>query len=85
MVIISETTGARESNAGDDFHFIWAAKRTLKLFEPNTDFSAITVERPSIDECIIFEDNDTSILSIDIAEYYGGKNIVNAKKWFSHN
>jgi len=75
-----ETTGARESNAGDDFHFIWVAKRTLKLFEPNTEFSAITVEGPSEEECMIFEDDDTPILSIDIAEYYGGKNIIDANK-----
>jgi len=53
--VMMETTGARESNAGDDFHFIWVAKRTLKLFEPNTEFSAITVEGPSEEECMIFE------------------------------
>ncbi|WMJ77329.1 MULTISPECIES: hypothetical protein [unclassified Sedimentibacter] len=38
--------GARESNAGDIFHLVWAAKKALALLEPNTNFKAICVEGP---------------------------------------
>ena len=36
--------GAPESNAGDDFHFWWAASRALTLLEPGTDLRLLTLE-----------------------------------------
>ncbi len=77
---MKEMTGARESNAGDDFHFIWSAKKALQLLEPNTDFEALCVEGPNIEESIIFEDDGNALLSIDVAEYFGGKKYEDATK-----
>ncbi len=73
-------TGARESNAGDDFHLVWAAKKALALLEPNTDFKALCVEGPSPQDAKDFEVDSNDLLSIDIAEYYGAKTFEEASK-----
>lgn len=73
-------TGARESNAGDDFHLVWAAKKALALLEPNTDFKALCVEGPSPQDAKDFELDSNDLLSIDIAEYYGAKAFEEASK-----
>ena len=39
--------GAVASNAGDDFHLIWACKKILKILEPNSQLTAVSVEGPS--------------------------------------
>jgi len=75
---MKEMPGARESNAGDDFHFIWSAKKALHLLEPHTDFEALCVEGPNIEDSIIFEDDGNTLLSIDVAEYFGGKKYEDA-------
>ncbi|NYC94750.1 hypothetical protein [Clostridium acetobutylicum] len=77
---MKEATGARESNAGDDFHFIWSAKKSLQLLEPDTELEAICVEGPSIEDSIIFEDDEKALLSIDVAEYFGGKKYEDASR-----
>ncbi|MBU5439814.1 hypothetical protein KQI42_17495 [Tissierella sp. MSJ-40] len=73
-------TGARESNAGDDFHLVWAAKKALALLEPNTNFKALCVEGPSPLDAKDFEVDSNELLSIDIAEYYGAKTFEKASK-----
>ena len=73
-------TGARESNAGDDFHLVWAAKKALALLEPNTNFKALCVEGPSPQDAKDFEVDSNDLLSIDIAEYYGAKTFEEASK-----
>jgi len=77
---MKEMTGARESNAGDDFHFIWSAKKALQLLEPGTELEALCVEGPNIKDSIHFKDDENALLSIDVAEYFGGKNYEDASK-----
>ena len=36
--------GARGSNAGDDFHELWALRQALSLFDPETHLRQVTVE-----------------------------------------
>ena len=65
--------GAPESNAGDDFHFWWAASRALVLIEPGTDLSLLTVEGlASVD------DADEAYESVDVGEYFGGNDVATA-------
>lgn len=73
----SDLSGARASNAGDDFHFIWAGKRALKLLEPNTEFKALCVEGTS-KEGDEFHNDKEVLYSIDISEYYGGESFYNS-------
>lgn len=59
--------GALESNAGDDFHFWWAAGRALGLIRPGTVSRLLAVEGlPRID------DPDDQYEFVDVTEYVGG-------------
>jgi hypothetical protein len=66
--------GAPESNAGDDFHFWWAAGRALALIEPGAALRRITLEGlASVD------DPDEAYETVDVAEYVGGKDVATAQ------
>ncbi len=66
--------GAPESNAGDDFHFWWAANRALTLIEPGTDLRLLTMEGlASVD------DPDEAYQTVDVAEYLGGNDVATAR------
>ena len=61
----------RPSRAGDQFHYLWAARRCLALLSPNTDLVGISIEGVSP-----AENADESVAPagdtvIDIAEYFG--------------
>ncbi|MBC8091244.1 MAG: hypothetical protein H7Y15_04750 [Pseudonocardia sp.] len=59
--------GALASNAGDDFHFWWAAGRTPDLIRPGTVSRLLAVEGfPRID------DPDDQYKVVDVTEYLGG-------------
>lgn len=71
--------GAIASNAGDDFHLIWAGKKVLEMLKPNSELDAVVVEGPAWEDSIMVEDQSL-LYSFDIIEYYGGKNFCFAKK-----
>lgn len=74
MVLIVEkqnNAGAIASNAGDDFHLIWAGKKLLDILKLNSKLTAISVEGPTWADSIEIED-EQKLYSIDLAEYYGG-------------
>jgi hypothetical protein len=48
--------GAIASNAGDDFHLIWAGKKLLDILKPNSKLTAISVEGPTWADSIEIED-----------------------------
>ena len=64
--------GAVASNAGDDFHLIWACKKLLEIIKPNSELMAISVEGPVKADFVQIEDED-KLYSIDLAEYYVGE------------
>lgn len=70
--------GAIASNAGDDFHLIWTVKKLLEILNPNSELTAVTVEGPQSDDAKSIDDQG-ELYSIDIAEYYGGENFMDAK------
>lgn len=41
------SAGARESNAGDDFHILWAMRRAVRLLDPSSDLTRVLVEKVS--------------------------------------
>lgn len=69
--------GAPESNAGDDFHFWWAASRALKLIEPGTDLRRVTLEGLAH-----VDDPDDEYETVDVAEYLGGDDAASADALF---
>lgn len=62
--------GARGSNAGDEYHELWAARQTLRLLDENAPLSAMTVEGLRVEDgtgafwdgvdCTLFYEGDSS-------------------------
>lgn len=69
---------APESNAGDDFHLLWAARRVLTLLQPNTDLKGIRLEGPPPNEAAEVDPTCKDLLGIDLAEYFGGTQFEDA-------
>ena len=67
--------GARESNAGDDFHVLWAARRTLGLLDPCSDLQLVAME-----DLFPFEGeiDPALLLGVDLTEYFGGRSFESA-------
>ena len=61
----------RPSRDGDQFHYLWAARRCLALLLPTTDLVGIGVEGASADEARSASSTPAADAVIDIAEYYG--------------
>lgn len=73
------TPGAIESNAGDDYHILWACRRALRLLEPDSGLSLANVEGVSRDDETAAAD-PYAFLGVDLTEYYGGSSIANATR-----
>lgn len=67
----------RESRAGDDFHYLWAARRCLALTDPATGLRLVRLEGPSP---IDVPDDDDLFLGIDLIEYFGGESAADASR-----
>jgi len=69
--------GARESNAGDAFHVLWAARRALHMLGPQSKLTHLLIEKVSD------EDQEASapaelFLGADVTEYEGGNTFQTA-------
>ncbi len=62
---MSATKSVRPSREGDQFHYVWAARRCLRLLAPTSDLTAVAIEGTSP------EDPTEADEVIDVAEYYG--------------
>ena len=69
--ILMNHAGAIASNAGDDFHLIWAAKKIIEMLKLDCDLNTVVVEGTSWEDSVQIEDQ-TQLYSIDLTEYYGG-------------
>jgi hypothetical protein len=63
--------GARGSNAGDQFHELWALQRALSLLAPSVGLTALTVEGISSGVEVV-DENTAAWEGVDCALYYGG-------------
>jgi len=67
-------SGARGSNAGDEFHELWALQQVLDLLQPGTDLTAVSVE--GVRTSAPTQDADAPTWdSVDCALYFGGKTL----------
>lgn len=70
----------RPSRDGDQFHYLWAARRCLKLLSPQSNLVAISIEGASNNEAqaapLVTEGDEL----IDIAEYFGSEDLGSADK-----
>jgi hypothetical protein len=67
----------RESRAGDDFHYLWAARRLLALVDPASDLRLVRLEGPTPEEV---PDEDDRFLGVDLIEYVGGDSSKSATR-----
>lgn len=77
---MSETDLLRASRDGDQFHCYWAARRCLGMLLPATSLVAISVEGASSSELPGGEAVTAGEQVIDLAEYYGSKQLAEAKR-----
>lgn len=69
-----DVAGARASNAGDDFHVLWALSHALRVLDATSNLSAVAVEgipmpaRPGTWE------------GVDVALFYGGDSLRSATR-----
>ncbi len=72
----ADPVGARESNAGDEFHLLWALRRALLMLSPSSDLKAIRLEGVSpLDQAATQSER---LQGVDLTEYYGGRDFVSA-------
>ena len=75
---MSNNAKVRFSRDGDQFHYLWAARRCLRLLSPTDDLTEITIEGSSPGEIQNGGSVETGEEQIDVAEYYGGEALRNA-------
>ena len=75
---MSNSNAVRFSRDGDQFHYLWAARRCLRLLSPTEDLVAVSIEGPSAQETQTGESVEAGEEQIDVGEYYGSENIREA-------
>src|SRR5205085_1698036 len=70
--------GARGSNAGDNFHELWALRQALALLNQDTQLKAVTVEGLKAEDEIGTAKESWD--GVDCAFYYGGESITTASR-----
>lgn len=73
------TRSVRASRDGDQFHYLWAARRCLLLLDPGSCLVAISIEGISPDEASHGPRIDSSEPGIDVAEYHGDERLARAR------
>ncbi len=67
------------SRAGDQFHYLWAARRCLEMLSPRSALVAIAIEGVSKSEGGGQKGVKKGDDVIDVAEYYGSEELALAK------
>ena len=75
---MSNNPKVRSSRDGDQFHYLWAARRCLRLLSPTDGLAAITIEGSSLKEIQNGGSVETGEEQIDVAEYYGSEKLEEA-------
>ena len=70
----------RASHDGDQFHFLWASRRCLKLLSPQSGLVAVVIEGTSPLERDSDDDTKSGMESIDVSEYWDDEDIKKATK-----
>lgn len=77
--MMPKTNLVRPSRDGDQFHYLWAARRCLQLLSTQSDLVAISIEEASPHERAGGSPVSEGEEVIDLAEYYGSEDIQNAR------
>jgi hypothetical protein len=63
---------ALASNAGDRYHFVYAARRMLDMLHPQSNLEKIVMESVTKED-LLLADREETFLGVDLTEYYGGQ------------
>jgi hypothetical protein len=77
---MNTTALVRFSREGDQFHYLWAARRCLRLLLPSSGLVAVSIEGASTQETAPASAIDAGEELIDVAEYYGSEDIEQATR-----
>ena len=72
--------GARASNAGDQFHELWALQQILGLLVPRTQLSAVSVEGIGHEDGGVARTDAPTWDGVDCALYYGAHTLKTADR-----
>ncbi|OBQ64316.1 NACHT domain-containing protein [Mesorhizobium loti] len=72
------TNLVRPSRDGDQFHYLWAARRCLSLLPPGSDLKSVTVEGASPSDKTAKGPITAGEEVIDLAEYFGDRDFAKA-------
>lgn len=75
---MSNSDLVRYSRDGDQFHYLWAARRCLRLLAAGNGLVAISIEGPATNSSSCISPIDSGEELIDIAEYFGSEDITRA-------
>lgn len=76
----TDTNLVRPSRDGDQFHYLWAARRCLNLLLPKSELKAVTIEGASPSEKSASGPIKAGEEVIDVAEYFGNSNFERASR-----
>ena len=76
--LLNDLPGARESNAGDDFHILWGVALCLRMIQPDSSLRRIVIEGVAPRDRA--NASRRAFLAADITEYYGGNSFEEAHK-----
>jgi hypothetical protein len=77
---MANTDLVRASRDGDQFHYLWAARRCLFLLDPRGGLVAVAIEGASQSEASGGNHLEAGEELIDVAEYYGSEDISQADR-----
>ena len=77
---MANTDLVRASRDGDQFHYLWAARRCLFLLDPRVGLVAVAIEGASTSEAPGGDHLEAGEELIDVAEYYGSEDISQADR-----
>lgn len=69
-MVMADLNGAKASNAGDDFHVLWALHHALRVLDPTSELTAVTVEGLPASDYAAAERGAWD--GVDVALFYGG-------------
>lgn len=73
---LGDLPGARESNAGDEFHMLWGVSLCLGMIQPDSPLQSVVIE--NVDPLDQTGSPQRAFLAADITEYYGGSHFEEA-------
>lgn len=73
-------TSIHDSNAGHDFHVLWATRRLIELLNPSSTLRAVKMEGVAAEDIASLSATDDHFLAADLTEYYGGSHFAEANQ-----